>query len=120
MHCNAIKLPNNTYKEGYTNFVYLEFPWPNAQISARSKENKEEKILATNKIKNENREITELFEQAEISKKLTNKKVIKYNARRNFRKHAAIRQTLFAQIRPSGELRIAAETLSEIKSPRQD
>jgi len=33
--------------------------------------------------------------------------------RRNFRKHAVMRQTSFAQIPPSAELRVAAEALGE-------
>ncbi len=117
MSYGVIKFPDNSDVGGYANknFVQLEFPWLNAKISARSKEDKEEKILKNKNIKtqkSERVEITKLFKlrkEIKMFKNNQNLSIKEVNARRNFRKHAAIRQTSFAQIPPSAELRIPAK-----------
>jgi len=120
MELLEIKFLDNSNAASYLNFVYSMFPWLNAQISARSKENNEEKILTTGNIKTRKREnikITRLFQHKEERKQFKTNKKLKTNklyARRNFRKHTAIRQTSFAPIPPLAELRIAAKTLGVI------
>ncbi len=123
MGVSEIKFYNNSEVRGYANkkFGQSMFPWLVAQISARSKENGEVKILTTKNIKIrklDEMKITRLFQHQEERKQFKTGKKLKTNklyARRNFRKLAVMRQTSFAQIPPSAELRIAAATLSKIR-----
>ncbi len=65
-------------------------------------------------------EITKLFKLPKEIKRVKNNQnltIKQMNARRNFRKHTAMRQTSFAQIPPSAELPIAVKALSEMPEP---